>query len=111
MKITFALLTLLILTLPSAQAEPPRQCTTTLQVYTCGEVAVVDRKIKIETEDGETLKRRTDSKGQVILEVCHDDISSLKISGANNSKISRATAINSTETEILAMITLNICDA
>lgn len=111
MKITFALLTLLILALPSAHAEPPQRCTTTLQILTCGEKAVADRKIKIGTTDGETFKQRTDSQGQIILDVCHDDISSLKVSGVNNGKISRATSINTTDTEILASITLNICDA
>ena len=111
MKITLALLTLLILALPSAYPESSQECTTTLQVYTCGETPVVDRKVKIETTDGEIFKKRTDSQGQVILEICHDEISSLKVSGVNNGKISRATSINSTDNKILAIITLNICDA
>lgn len=111
MKTTFAILALLIVAIPSAHAEPARQCTTTLQVNDCGETPVVDRKIKIETASGERFKQRTDSQGQVVLEVCHDEITSVKVSGINNHKMSRATSINSTDTEMIAVITLNICDA
>ncbi len=111
MKITLVLLTLMTLALSSAAAAPGQQCTTTLQVNTCGDEPVDDRKIKIETSDGESFKERTDPKGQIVLDVCYDDISTLKISGVNNRKISRATAINSTDNEVFATITLNICGA
>ncbi len=111
MKVTLVLLTLITLALSSVVAAPGQHCTTTLQVNTCGDDPVVDRKIKIETSDGKSFKERTDPKGQIVLDVCHEDISKLKISGGNNRKISRATAINSTDTEVLATITLNICGA
>lgn len=109
MKVTFVFLPLMALALSSGAAEPGQHCTTTLQVNNCEDGPVRDRKIKIETNDGKNFKERTDPKGQVVLDVCHDDISTLKISGVNNRKISRATVIDSTDTDVFATITLNIC--
>ena len=111
MKTMLILLTLMTLVLPLAAAAPGQQCTTTLQVNNCEDDPADDRKIKIVTRDGKSYKERTDPKGRIVLDVCHDDISTLKISGVNNRKVSRATAINKTDTELFATITLNICGA
>ncbi|RLE25255.1 MAG: hypothetical protein DRJ61_19340 [Acidobacteria bacterium] len=111
MKVTLVFLTLMTLTLSSVAAPPSQRCTTTLQVNTCGDTPVDDRKIKIETSDGESFKKRTDPNGQIVLDICHEDISTLKISGVNNRKVSKAIAINSNVTEVFATITLNICGA
>lgn len=111
MRSTPILLALMTLALSFVAAAPPQKCTTTIQVFTCGRVPVEDRRVKIETRDGEKFKKRTDAQGRIVLDVCHEDISEVKISGVNTRKISSTTVVDSTDTEVSATITLNICGA
>lgn len=88
-----------------------QDCTTTLKICTCGQAPVTDHKVKIEIRDGGKIKERTDGEGKIVLDVCCEDISEVKVSGIPASKISRTTVFENTDTEELATITLNVCDA
>ena len=111
MRILLILLPLMTICLSPATAAPSQKCTTTLRIYTCGQRAVEDHKVKIEIRDGEKVKEKTDAEGKIVLEVCQEEISEVKVSGVASSKISKTTVLDSTDTEILATITLNICGA
>jgi small nuclear ribonucleoprotein (snRNP)-like protein len=109
MRIVFILLSLMTMGLFPAVAETSPQCTTNLQIKTCGDTAVVDRKVKIETRDGEKLKKRTDDQGNITLDLCQEEILKIKVSGVDTNKVSSSTSIDATDTEVLATIILNIC--
>lgn len=97
---------LLVLTAPISAAE---SCTTIIEVFDCGEQAVPDRKVKVINLDGDLFKERTDESGRATVDVCHDQISRLRVSGVNTNHVSQTIVIESTDTSIRATITLNIC--
>jgi len=109
MRIVFILLTLMTMGLFPAEAETTPRCTTILQITTCGGDVVVDRKVKIETRDGEKLKKRTDDQGKITLDLCQEEILKIKVSGIDTNKVSSSTSTDATDTEVLATISLNIC--
>lgn len=111
MRILLALLTMILIGISPAAAVTEQQCTTTLLVNTCGPSPVENRKVKISIRDGEKIKKKTNVDGKIILGVCPEEISEIKISGIPSGRISRTTVFDNTDTEVNATITLNICDA
>jgi hypothetical protein len=92
-------------------AEDEQSCTTEIIVRTCGDVPVEDRKVKITFQDGERQKTFTDSEGRIEIRSCVEDISAIKVSGADPLKTNRVTVQDTTDEGTLATITLNICYA